>query len=270
MQENKDKFPRMEKSHTALVSSILRCAECGSPMSVNYGHKKPDGGKGYYYICTLRKKSKGVRCSNGNTRADLVDQAVINELKNRGLNKKIFLHDLEEQLKHNRKGIAINPVELIKSDIDKRSKEVKRLVERISKTDNNDMAVEYERLIGELKKDIISLSAELSAIGDKKTVVYDIENALSFMEKLLDECSMIDKLELEAQRKLVKALFKRIMWNSKTESLEFVFISDNNGDDDGGGGGNYNSGGDFDGGEYSSLEAVLTSGEMSYFNQSRS
>ena len=43
LKENHEKFPQIQKSHTALVSGIIRCAECGYPMGVSYGHRNPDG-----------------------------------------------------------------------------------------------------------------------------------------------------------------------------------------------------------------------------------
>jgi len=153
MQENKDKFPRTEKSHTALVSSILRCSECKSVMSVVYGRKTPTGEKGYYYVCNMRRKSKGVRCQNGNARADLVDQAVINELKQTGINKESFLSDLRETLKHSKKEVKLNPVEFIKEDIEKKGKQIERLVKRISNTDDDTVAVDYEKQIASLKRE---------------------------------------------------------------------------------------------------------------------
>ena len=108
----------------------------------------------------------------------------------------------------------------------------------------------------------------------------ETEDVLAFVEKLLDKCRMIDELNLEEQRELVKALFKRIKWNSETESLAFVFISDDDdGDDDSDDGGDDDDDGgdmdDSDGGDdavykYASLEAVIAGDEMSQFNQSRS
>jgi len=134
------------------------------------------------------------------------------------------------------------------------------------------LIVAYERLASELKKEIASISAELSSVADKKVTVRDTESGIAFVEKLLDKCGHIDEMNLEAQRELVKALFKQIIWNSDTEGLKFVFISDNNGDDpygdnpDDGNDGNDDEGGDLDG-EYASLATVIDDGLMSHFHE---
>jgi DNA invertase Pin-like site-specific DNA recombinase len=237
MAENHNKFPHIQKSHTALVSGILCCAECGSVMMVSYGGMGRNNKKAYYYACKMRKKTKGIRCTNENARADKIDEAVRNILKEKHTNKELFLKDLKEQLKSGKLEIAQNPIEFIKSDIEKKENEIQRLVVRISRTDSDDLATNYENQIRSLKKDITSLSAELSAVSQKKTAVYETENILKYIERLLDKCGHVDELDLEEQRELVRMLFKKITWNAKTGELKVEYITDNDGGDNGGGGG---------------------------------
>ena len=271
MKENYNNFPRVQKSNTALVSSLLRCSDCGSTMYVSYGRKTKEGEKGYYYICKKRKKSQGTHCTNKNVRADFVDQAVINELKKKAIDKEQFLNTLREQLKQGKQELAHDPVEIIKSDIKKKEAQVKRLVDRISRTDNEDLAIDYENQIRSLKMAIGTLSAELSVIGEKKTKVYQAESFLTFVEELLDKCGLIDKWELEEQKELVRALFKRIIWNSKTGILSFEYIGDDEDRDGSSGVDNSDGGGNDDmddSGEYALLDsAMMGNNEMSHFHK---
>jgi hypothetical protein len=232
LKENHDKFPQMQKSHTALVSGIIRCAECGNPMTVQYGRKNPDGTKGFYYACKLRRKSKGVRCTNKNARADLVDMAIIKRIKARGLNKDVFLAGLKEQIKQDKQDITLNPTEFIEGEITKKNKQIDRLVERVSNTDNDDIAVRYENQIRTLEQEIIGLSAELKTISEKKTTIYQTQNYIDFIEKLLDKFNEIDQLDLDRQREVVNLLIKRIEWDSKAEDLFIKFKQFGGGDDD--------------------------------------
>jgi len=259
MSENKGKFPQIQKSHTALVSGILRCAECGSPMGVVYGHKQKDGNKGYYYVCTMRKRSKGERCTNPNISASLVDEAVRNELRQKSVDRGVFLAKLHEKIAQNKNEIQYNPVERIREDIKENEKQIKNLIQRISKTDNDDIAVEYEGEIIELKKEIATLQAKLSFVGDKKSSVFQTEQVIAFVTGLLDKCGHVDNMELDEQRELVQALYKRITWNSHTYRIAYEHISDNDDDE-----GNKNG----LGGGYASLGAVVMGDEQSHNFQS--
>ena len=272
MEENYDKFPQIQTSHTALVSGILRCAECGSIMQVSYGRKHKDGNKGYYYVCKMRKKSKGVRCSNENARADFVDQAVINDIKSKALDRDKILAEIKEQLKQGKQELARNPIDFIREDINKKQKQIDRLRLRVRETDHKELIADYENDIMNLRRDISSLMAELSVIGEKKTNVYQTESTLEFFERLLDKCDHIDELELDEQREFVNAIFKRITWNSETNGLAFEYITgDSNGDDAGGTDGN-DEGNDCDdgsGGGYAPLESVVMGGDrVSHYSKS--
>ena len=232
MAENSRSFPISQRSHIALVSSLLRCAECGTAMAVNFGKTDDDGNVAYYYHCKLRKRSNGVRCSNANARGDLVDQAVINEIKSKGIEKDAFLGGLREQLQKGKMELAHDPVAFIRGDIQKKEGQINRLVDRISLEGSEDMAARYEDQIRALQQDIVSLQAEILAIGAKKDNAHQSESVLAFLEKLLEKCELIDELELDERQELVRVLFKRILWHAETGTLSFEYA---NGDDGGDG-----------------------------------
>ncbi len=82
-EKNRNKFPRKGTSHSALLSGLLTCANCGSFMRVTYGPKIKGTDKYYhYYECNLRFNSKRKRCNNKRLSAREVDEMVIEEIKN--------------------------------------------------------------------------------------------------------------------------------------------------------------------------------------------
>jgi len=243
---------------------MFACAKCGAPMNVIYGHHTKDGDKRYYYLCKMQLKSKSSRCTNANARAADVDAQVRDELKKKSLDRELFLDALREQLKQGKQELKYDSVEAIRSDIKQKEKEIERLRIRVRKTDDEATAEEYENDIKELRKEMGSLNAKLTAIGDKKTTVFHLETTLAFIERLLDKCGQIDELDIDEQRALVKALYERITWNSDTNTLKFyhIFGKDDNDDnfgDNGGNDGGDDGGDDSNGscGSYTSLEAVV-------------
>ena len=276
LKENHDKFPRIQRSHTALVSGIIRCAECSSPMKVEYGRKNKDGSKGYYYVCKLRDKSRNTHCTNKNARADFVDEAIINELKSKYAEQDRFLSALKDEIQHGKQEITHNPVELIEVEIEKKNKQITRLVERVSKTKTDEVALELENQIDELIKEIQQLSSELRAKSEMKESIHQNQSFLEFVEELLNKLGVIDTLGLEEQREFINILIKQITWDSKTDTLFIRYITDSDDNNGGGGNGGSDDGGGNDSQDYDSyndgiaaLESAITGkSEMSYFHSS--
>jgi TfoX/Sxy family transcriptional regulator of competence genes len=253
--ENADKFPQSQKSHTALLSGILRCDVCGSRMGVVYGHKKKDGKVGYYYHCIKRQKSKGQRGTNRNARADLLDAMVIEEIKNKHVEKDVLLESLQKRLKQDKSDLEIQSPDSLRKGIAEREKQIERLRIRVRKTDDEATAVEYEADIKSIRKEIGTLNTLLSEIGEKKTAVFHLENTLGFLEKLIDKCGVVDTLDLEEQRELVRVMYTRVLWNAEDNALKFHHVSN---DDD--------ENGDVDGWDsaYAPLEAVVMKDDVSH------
>lgn len=145
MKENRDTFPAAQKSHTALVSTILRCKKCEAPMFVVSRAGYTNGAKPQYYVCTMRRASKNARCQNKNVRADIVDQAIRNELKDMGVKKESILAALKEKIKQGNQEIrqTYDPVELIEADIKRKQKQTTNLTNKLSLLeDNDDIAID--------------------------------------------------------------------------------------------------------------------------------
>src|SRR5471030_671107 len=104
---NSYKFTVSARSHNALLTGIMKCAKCGSPMRIMHGPvSKKTGIKLYYYACTMKKDSKGSRCDNPNGKVDQIDLIVINAVKDLGKTKENFLKDLMDKNKQTRKAVV--------------------------------------------------------------------------------------------------------------------------------------------------------------------
>lgn len=221
---NNDKFTISARSHNALLTGIIKCAKCGSPMRIMHGPvSKKTGTKLYYYACTLKKYSKGVRCDNPNGKVDKIDQIVINAIKDLGKNKEILLKDLIDKNKQIRKVIVKDNLEsnfnlLIKQ----KNVQINNLLTKISlDPDLGDVIIPK---IKELKKELAQLNENLNE-SDNVIKKIDVEALnLSFIKYLLERCSIIDVLTHDERKKLINGLTKRITWNGATGDLNLDFI----------------------------------------------
>lgn len=227
LSENKDKVPNLGKTHNALLTGILRCAKCGSTMQINHGHQsKKTGETIYYYACSMKKFSHGVRCDNKNAKVAEVDTVVLNYMKELGLNKKKLLEKLSKQNKKQKEGsFPQKREEAIEKLIYDKQKQIDNLVNRLSL--DEDIADILIIKIKNIKNEIAELSKKLDNIKSANKQFNDTELNLSFVELLLNKCSVVDTLDKEEQKLLISSLIETLTWDGSTQTLDIEFLGSN-------------------------------------------
>ncbi|GAA0177795.1 recombinase family protein [Clostridium sediminicola] len=207
--KNKKAFPNQGKTHNALLTGILKCAECKSPMQIAHGHiSKKTGGKNYYYVCPLRKSSKGFLCNNKNVKVDELDAKIKIFLQENAFDKKKLLNNLiTDNIKLRRKNIHLSKVEVLKKNIENKEKEIQNLLDTLAI--ENDLSQLITSKIKSRKDEIIQLKKEILQINNN-------EPSLSFTETLTNLCSIIDFFTITEQKELIEALISKITWNGTT------------------------------------------------------
>jgi len=222
--KNRDKFPNQGKTHNALLTGILRCAKCGNTMQISHGHiSKKTGNKIYYYACSMKKFSKGSRCDNKNAKVAELDPTVISQLKELGMNKKQLLEKIIKQNKRSREAkCSLNQEENLKNNIADKQKQIDNLMNKLAIDDDiSDLIISK---IKSIKNEIIELKKQLENINNLKSEFNETELNLSFIEMLLDRCSIIDTLSKDEQKQLIEALIEKITWNGETYEVAIDFI----------------------------------------------
>ena len=76
LDKNKDttKGFRLGTSKKSLLTGLLRCDKCGSPMRVSYGRNY------HYYACTKKINSKGISCDNKNVKGPDIEKVVVGSI----------------------------------------------------------------------------------------------------------------------------------------------------------------------------------------------
>jgi DNA invertase Pin-like site-specific DNA recombinase len=220
---NRDKTPNLGKTHNALLTGILRCDKCGSTMQISHGHTSKTGEKHYYYACSLKKFSRGVRCDNKNAKASEVDAVVIKYLKELPLKKKVLLNTLITENKKSKTSSSMRDKETsIRKSILEKEKQIENLMNKLALDD--DIADLIISKIKSIKSEIAGLNEELKKI---ETLNSDIdENALnlSLIKLMLDKCSLIDTLDNDGMKQLMDVLIESATWNGDTQELNIDFI----------------------------------------------
>lgn len=221
---NSDKFTVSARTHNALLTGILKCAKCGSPMRIMHGSvSKKTGTKLYYYACTLKKDSKGSRCKNPNGKVDQIDPIIIKAIKNLGKNKEIFVKDLIKKNKQTGKTTVKysneNNLNLL---IKQKKLQIDNLLNKVSLyPDLGDIIIPK---IKELKVELVKLNKDINEFNNKIEELNIEELNLSFIKYLLEKCSIIDTLTHDEIKQLIRGLTESITWNGVTYDLNINFI----------------------------------------------
>ncbi len=181
-------------------------------MLVQHGRvSKTTGKKLFYYTCSLKRKSHKKLCDNGNAKADYVENLVINSLKLLSKSKKKFINGLKILYKNKLKSneTSIERLSLEKS-LNEKKNQIDNLVLALSKSSEiEDILLDK---IKSLKNDCVEIENKIKNI-ETSTKEQKLNNInLSLIESIIDECSMIDQLSRNEQKRIIDILIDTIYW----------------------------------------------------------
>lgn len=230
--KNKDTFPRLGKTHNALLVGKLRCGKCKEYMLVSHGRvSKVTGEKLFYYTCSLKRKSHKKLCDNGNAKAADLEKLVLFSLKQLSLKKKEFLSKIRNKYKSNAsdENLSIEKLSLSKSLKEKKS-QIDNLVTKLSLCDGiEDILLDR---IKNLKNECNTIEQNIKNLETKALNIKNNLLNLDLIEELLDKCAIIEELDRIQQKLIIDNLIDTIYWFSDGPGkgnieIKFVGTDDN-------------------------------------------
>ena len=230
--KNKDTFPRLGKTHNSLLAGKLRCGKCKEYMLVVHGRvSKATGEKLFYYNCSLKRKSKGSLCDNGNAKAAVIEKLVLLSLKQLSLKKKEFISKVRNKYKSDAsdENINIEKLSLTKS-LKEKKLQIDNLVTKLSLcNDIDDILLDR---IKTLKNECNAIEENINNLESKALNLKNNLLNLDLIEELLDKCANIDELDRSQQKLIIDNLIDTIYWYSDGPGkgnieIKFVGTEDN-------------------------------------------
>lgn len=220
--------PRLGTSKKSLLSGILKCAVCGSPMRISYGREKKDGSeKIYYYMCNMKAMSAKHRCNNPNVRGDYLEKQVIDKLKS--LNTDIVIKELENYKKELASMKTSSLQNNIKKNIEEKRKEMDTLIYQLSKLDKSIASDFIVKKIEALGEEIVELEQKEKKLQYSKTVndssSLNINIILETLNNFNTFFNSVDSLKNDEEtiikkRYLIEMLVDKITWDGRTETID--------------------------------------------------
>jgi site-specific DNA recombinase len=223
LEKNKKLSPRNNKKYEYLLSSLLRCKNCGYAI---YG--KPTSNSKYkrlYYRCMGQdgfRWSTGRICKGHSVRVEVIDDLVWDSLKELMKNPAHILHEYENRLSENKRdhGLVIK----------KKHAQRKQLELERSRLIDLYQAGLVEK--AEIGKKLKTIQSKMEHLGDEvkhlireeednKRLIVVIESLKEFsatLQKKLDEC------DFEEKKKIVRLLVEEVEVDTIKDSINIKHI----------------------------------------------
>jgi site-specific DNA recombinase len=217
--KNFDKSPRTGTGRVALLSTLLRCGNCGSRMRIT--GKYADGElKHYYYKCRLKNDSKGQQCTMPNLHGRDSEKFVFENLKEIYLNEVDSKSKYEKRDKLDIKSILKEKDTIIK-EIAKKEIHITKLTTSLMENENSSANKYIITQIEILAEDINPLKARLDELDQKKeNNLINKMNYELYLQNLKTLSTDIDDLGFEEKKKLLNGVIKEIVWNGEKLLIE--------------------------------------------------
>ncbi len=223
LEQNTSKSYRKPRSHTALLSGLIVCGNCGSYMRPKiYNRDFEDGERRFSYLCETKEKSKQHNCNIKNPNGNILDRTIVEEIKKLSQNDSNFIKQLESQknkVKSNSEEFDTQ-IENLKNSIEEKRTQIDNLINSIANS-SKDTAIGYiNERINLLDNEIKAAEKNLKSIQELTK-----ENSLSCHEfEILKDMlktfgESFDEMTVEQKRLAIRTFVKKIIWDGENIHL---------------------------------------------------
>ena len=216
LDRNKSKAYRKPRNNEALLTGLLYCA-CGDRMYPKLTQRKTADGEAIYtYVCKMKERSKRDRCNRRNANGNVLDAAIIEQIKSLTENDSSFANQLEKsrQFYTGRREAYSTQLDDLRKEYAENEKTINGLIDSLGMASDSIVKPRLIKRIEELteaNREIENRIRELEGLT--------CTNTLSDMEfdMLRQMLSMfrtgIDWMSVEEKRAAIRTLVRKVVWD---------------------------------------------------------
>lgn len=230
LERNKSKAFRKPRSNKALLTGLLYCS-CGSRMYPKISSRKTaEGDAVYTYVCKMKERSQKSVCNNKNINGNLLDMAIIEQIKLLQDDEEHFTRQLEQSRNfYTGNGMdyeqQLSNLKKEKTDLEKKMESlVDSLTDMKGAASKAQVSNRIEKLSGECQN-IEKRIQELTGLTSHHTLSnleFDILRQLLTVFK-----DSIDEMSLEQKRAAVRIIIRKVIWDGVNTHMVLFGVSDN-------------------------------------------
>lgn len=216
LERNKSKSYRKARNNEALLTGLLFCS-CGERMYPKLSKRQTaDGDPIYTYVCKMKERSKKERCSRRNANGNVLDAAIIEQIKMLTEHDQSFTSQMEKSRQFytgSREQYESQLVEL-RTEFSENEKKIEGLVDSMSVLGERAAKLHIAKRIEQLSETNREIENRIHELEDLTSA-----NALSDMEfDLLRQMLVmfrenIDEMSVEEKRAAIRTVVRKVIWD---------------------------------------------------------
>lgn len=218
LERNKSKGYRKPRSNEALLTGLLWC-RCGNRMYPKLSKRFTADGKPIYtYVCKMKERSKRSLCNRRNAHGNLLDAAIVEQVKSLASNDSTFLTQLEKSKRFytgNREEYDKRLEDLRQQQAETQRK-INALVDSLADFGDSTAAIHVRKRLEELHAQDAELQARITELEGLTA-----QHALSgiefdLMRQLLTVFrDGIDEMTVEQKRAAIRTVVRKVIWDGQ-------------------------------------------------------
>lgn len=231
LDRNKSKAYRKPRNNEALLTGILYCS-CGDRMYPKLSQRKTANGEPIYtYVCKMKERSKRERCNRRNANGNILDAAIIEQIKRLTEHDSSFLSQLEKS-----RSFYTGKREQYDSQLEQLRTELQR---------NQKHIINLTATLGDLSPTSSARGVLTERIEELTTENHEIENRIYELEGLVNVdtlsdaefdllrqmlsvfSSSIDEMSVEEKRAAIRTVVRKVIWDGVNVHVVFFGADEN-------------------------------------------
>ena len=216
LDRNKSKAYRKPRNNEALLTGLLYCA-CGDRMYPKLTQRKTADGEAIYtYVCKMKERSKRERCNRRNANGNILDAAIIEQIKSLTENDSSFANQLEKsrQFYTGRRETYGAQLDGLRKEYAEHEKTINGLIDSLGMTSDSVVKPRLIKRIEELteaNREIENRIRELEGLTCTHTLS-DME--FDMLRQMLSMFRTgIDWMSVEEKRAAIRTLVRKVVWD---------------------------------------------------------
>ncbi|EFB75397.1 recombinase family protein [Subdoligranulum variabile] len=217
LERNKSNAYRKPRSNEALLTGLLWC-RCGSRMYPKLSRRETAEGKRiFHYVCKSKERSKRRLCNGKNAEGNLLDGAVLAQIRELTGEKSGFLSRLEKS-----KGLytgrteSERPLEELRQQQAENDRKIRALVDSLADFGDSTALDHLKKRIEELHAGQAELQERIGALEDREVRrnLNDREFDL-LRQRLASFRDCVDSMTVEQKRAAVRGVVRKVVWDGQ-------------------------------------------------------
>lgn len=222
LNENKSKAYRRARINEALLSGILYCS-CGERMYPKLSSRENQHGeRSFSYVCYMKTRSKKSLCNQKNINGNILDNIVIEQIKQLGEDNSAFIRELEKNKKRFNKNKPPYEVQLLAAKDDKAEigKKIETLIDSLVEAGDSVAKSYITKRIEALHLEMKSLDMRIQELEELSATQQINDSQFDILKNMLSTfAGCIDGMTVEEKRTAIRTLVRKIVWDGKNVHL---------------------------------------------------